>query len=568
MLQPRSALMFEFTMFTEGNQFGVLPVNSVDRGHYRWRDQWKAFEDSPNYRSPPPIRPPNLMNMEGGTEKRWAIKDWEDSWADYEAEFPGAKAAFLGNNNEMAADSTISKNNDLRPAIIRGVVAAGITAGLASGVSSAVAANSATGAETANAAGTLNTAATTTEAANTANATTTALQTAGNVTTGALPGVTTIAPQAGLTATQVAQGVGITAVGTGVAANAASTAANVTPMEEIVVQSPQPGPAITTPEVAGGTAGGVGVGPPEPATPNPPHPNPNDPNYDPDDYEPPIPEPLDPPLPGDPVGPPDISNTPPPGAVPPVGDGTVPPGTVPPTTNTDVLDGIDMDTIPDPIGDGGGNWWDVFANEDGTGVAPWAQGILSLGGAAWSLDAADRAAEAQRYGVDQALDYQRETRDLAIAENAPFLDTGRGATAAMQDMTNLERAEGLEGYAAYDWQTDPGYEFRLGEGQKGIAAMANAKGRNFTGGTARELTRYNSDFASAEFGKIYDRLGVLGGYGPNASGQNAQTYANSGNIMSQLAQSRGQYAGQGQLNRGNIGNSFFNDISQLQWGKA
>ena len=60
---------FEFTMFTEGNQFGVLPVNSVDRGHYRWRDQWKAFEDSPNYRSPPPIRPPNLMNMEVAPRK-------------------------------------------------------------------------------------------------------------------------------------------------------------------------------------------------------------------------------------------------------------------------------------------------------------------------------------------------------------------------------------------------------------------------------------------------------------------------------------------------------------------
>mgnify|MGYP001066643460 CR=1 FL=1 len=55
------------------------------------------------------------------------------------------------------------------------------------------------------------------------------------------------------------------------------------------------------------------------------------------------------------------------------------------------------------------------------------------------------------------------------------------------------------------WQTDPGYLFRLSEGQKVLENSAAARGGLLSGQTGKALQQYGQNFASNEFGNIYDR---------------------------------------------------------------
>jgi hypothetical protein len=66
-----------------------------------------------------------------------------------------------------------------------------------------------------------------------------------------------------------------------------------------------------------------------------------------------------------------------------------------------------------------------------------------------------------------------------------------------------------------NWQTDPGYLFRLAEGQKLLENSAAARGGLLSGQTGKALQEYGQNFASNEFGNIYDRYRGLidAGYG-------------------------------------------------------
>jgi hypothetical protein len=104
------------------------------------------------------------------------------------------------------------------------------------------------------------------------------------------------------------------------------------------------------------------------------------------------------------------------------------------------------------------------------------------------------------------------------------------------------------------FQTDPGYEFRLGEGSKALDRSAAAKGGLYSGGQLRALTDYNQNFATNEYGnwwnrhaqseqKNYDnRVGQANNYinlltGMSGTGANVQSGVNSAN--SGLTQSGG-----------------------------
>ncbi|WP_434101507.1 hypothetical protein [Methylocaldum gracile] len=55
------------------------------------------------------------------------------------------------------------------------------------------------------------------------------------------------------------------------------------------------------------------------------------------------------------------------------------------------------------------------------------------------------------------------------------------------------------------WETDPGYLFRRDEGQKIVENSAAARGGLLSGQTGKALQQYGQNFASNEFGNIYDR---------------------------------------------------------------
>jgi hypothetical protein len=59
------------------------------------------------------------------------------------------------------------------------------------------------------------------------------------------------------------------------------------------------------------------------------------------------------------------------------------------------------------------------------------------------------------------------------------------------------------------WQTDPGYLFRLGEGQKVLENSAAARGGLLSGQTGKALQQYGQNFASNEFSNVYNRYNTL-----------------------------------------------------------
>jgi hypothetical protein len=52
---------------------------------------------------------------------------------------------------------------------------------------------------------------------------------------------------------------------------------------------------------------------------------------------------------------------------------------------------------------------------------------------------------------------------------------------------------------------EPGYDFRRGEGERGIKAFASHLGALRTGGTIKDLIKYNQNFASQEYGNVFNR---------------------------------------------------------------
>ena len=72
------------------------------------------------------------------------------------------------------------------------------------------------------------------------------------------------------------------------------------------------------------------------------------------------------------------------------------------------------------------------------------------------------------------------------------------------------RGEGFGSFAKpfsmEDYKEDPGYQFRLAEGNRAIDKGALARGDFYSGGTGKALVEYNQDMASQEYGNAYNRL--------------------------------------------------------------
>lgn len=231
-----------------------------------------------------------------------------------------------------------------------------------------------------------------------------------------------------------------------------------------------------------------------------------------------------------------------------------------------------------------------------------------VGGALISAHGAKKAARAQGDAAQQQLAFQQEVYDQARQDQSPFRTTGGNALYALAQGTGTldpdqyarerflrdweaqnpgEPAPGwddpnvqaqlanyrasapvllgqsgnlMRNFTAQDFQVDPGYEFRIGEGQKQIESSAAARGGLLSGAAAKALTKYNQNFASNEYGNAFNRfqtqqgnqfnrLATLAGIGQNAvnatqqAGQNFATGASNAAQNAGNAQASG-YAGQ------------------------
>ena len=180
-------------------------------------------------------------------------------------------------------------------------------------------------------------------------------------------------------------------------------------------------------------------------------------------------------------------------------------------------------------------------------------GGLGLIGAGMQAGAAEDAAATQSAAANRATDLQRDMFNQQRADQEPWRQAGMGA------LTQLGNADFQRDFTAADFQKDPGYDFRMREGQKALERQAAAKG-SFSGGTLKSLSRYGQDYASGEYQNAYNRfnadrdrrfnrLSSIAGLGQTATnqvGQAGQNFANAAGqnmIGAANAQAAGQMAG-------------------------
>jgi hypothetical protein len=114
----------------------------------------------------------------------------------------------------------------------------------------------------------------------------------------------------------------------------------------------------------------------------------------------------------------------------------------------------------------------------------------------------------------------------------------------------------------FNFQADPGYQFRMQEGQKAIEGSAAARGTQLSGATMKALAKYGQNLASDEYGKAYDRFVDKRNFGYGQSRDARRDYeADRGFGYGQYRDTRGDYV----TDRG-FGYGAFNDDRNFGYG--
>src|SRR4030067_1436713 len=127
-----------------------------------------------------------------------------------------------------------------------------------------------------------------------------------------------------------------------------------------------------------------------------------------------------------------------------------------------------------------------------TGVAGAIGGGAVLGAVASRSAGKTQSAAADR-ATEATLSQYRQTRE----DMAPWREAGgRALTTLESRLPELTRR-----FSLADFLKDPGYEFRLAEGEKAINRAAAARGMWDSGATGKALTRNGPSYAICEDGQ-------------------------------------------------------------------
>jgi hypothetical protein len=129
----------------------------------------------------------------------------------------------------------------------------------------------------------------------------------------------------------------------------------------------------------------------------------------------------------------------------------------------------------------------------------------ALIGGRQSAKAAGRAADVTASAADRAADLQREQFERQVQLQEPYRQAGVNALAKM--------GTGFTGEV--NLMEDPGYAFRLEQGQKALERSAAMRGGLISGNTGGALQRFGQGLASQEYQNAYDR--ALGRYNTTAA---------------------------------------------------
>jgi len=177
-----------------------------------------------------------------------------------------------------------------------------------------------------------------------------------------------------------------------------------------------------------------------------------------------------------------------------------------------------------------------------------------LGSASHWGDMVQASGEDAANGATDAADKGIASVNGAVTSGQGMLQPYQSAgNNALSTLSNL-----LSKPQQFQYQADPGYQFRLSEGQKQISRMAAAHGAAGGGGTAKALAQYNSGLASQEYGNAWNRwntstqerqsgLATVAGMGERAGEFSSDLGLRGSQFGASLGENAAQYGGNARL---------------------
>jgi hypothetical protein len=112
---------------------------------------------------------------------------------------------------------------------------------------------------------------------------------------------------------------------------------------------------------------------------------------------------------------------------------------------------------------------------------------------------AKSAAKTQAASADRAAQLQQEQFERQVELQAPWRQAGERA------LGKLEAASEYTPFGQAQFTADPGYGFRLSEGQKALDRQAAARGGLISGGALKAAQRYGQEMGSQEYTNAFNR---------------------------------------------------------------
>lgn len=188
------------------------------------------------------------------------------------------------------------------------------------------------------------------------------------------------------------------------------------------------------------------------------------------------------------------------------------------------------------------------------------------------------AAAGQREAAREATALAGRIFDTTNEQQAPYRAAGYAALGDMMGLRDFDPTPSAE-----EVMNEPGYQFGLTQGMRGIENSAAARGMGLSGQALRNASRFNSDYAGtrfndawnrrqAAFGNRWGRLAALAGIGQSANqltSSAGERYADrAGNNMIGAANASGAAA----ITRGNIwanaANRGVSAYGRMGWGQG
>ena len=220
----------------------------------------------------------------------------------------------------------------------------------------------------------------------------------------------------------------------------------------------------------------------------------------------------------------------------------------------------------------------------------------SIIGGVVSSGAARSAANTQADATQAAQDAQERMYERQVQLNEPFRLAGVASQNRLMELLGIRSPTTPAGgtpsefvtnpnssdfgkyardFGAADFQTDPGYAFRLSEGMKALDRTAASRGGLLSGATLKGAERFNQGLASDEYQRAYERyntnranqlnplMGYATGPGMSATAASSNAAQNFGTQTGQNLQDIGTARASGYLGSANALSGALNTAGNL-----